>query len=109
MKMETHSSETSVLTGSTQYHIPEDSILHSHYCENLKSYNMTVVLLPPYFSVSSIEDKTERRQFYTAEVIKAESQVVLNTLTEHDFQDAFKEMAEALGTVHTCGRGLFRG
>jgi hypothetical protein len=26
----------------------------------------------------------------TTEVIKAESQVVLNTLTEHDFQDASK-------------------
>jgi hypothetical protein len=33
-------------------------------------------------------------------VIEAESQVVLNILTEHDYQDALK-MAEALGTVHT--------
>jgi hypothetical protein len=31
-------SETSVHTGSTQRHIPEDGILHSHRCENLKSY-----------------------------------------------------------------------
>jgi hypothetical protein len=31
-------------------------------------------------------------------VIKAESQAVLNTLTEHDFHDAFKKMAEALAT-----------
>jgi hypothetical protein len=49
---------------------------------------MTVVSNPPYlpdlvscnFCVSPIEDKTERR----------ESLSVLNTLTEHDFQDAFK-------------------
>jgi hypothetical protein len=25
-------------TGFTRHHIPEDSILHSHRCENLKSY-----------------------------------------------------------------------
>jgi hypothetical protein len=32
------SSETSVyFTGSTRRHIPEDGILHSHRCENLKS------------------------------------------------------------------------
>jgi hypothetical protein len=30
-------------------------------------------------------------RFDTTEVIDAESQAVLNTLTEHDFQDAFKK------------------
>jgi hypothetical protein len=45
--------------------------------------------------------------FYTIEVIEAESHAVLNTLTEHDFQDAFKEIAEAVGTAHTRGRGFF--
>jgi hypothetical protein len=30
------------------------------------------------------------RHFDTIEVMDAESQAVLNTLTEHDFQDAFK-------------------
>jgi hypothetical protein len=33
----------------------------------------------------------EGRHFDTIEVIKAESQVVLNTFTEHNFQDAFKK------------------
>jgi hypothetical protein len=35
-----HSSEMSVHTRSTQHHIPEDGILHSHCCENLKSYGL---------------------------------------------------------------------
>jgi hypothetical protein len=38
LKMEaTRSSETSVFTGPTRRHIPEDGILHSHRRENLKS------------------------------------------------------------------------
>jgi hypothetical protein len=35
-------SETSVNPGSTQCHIPEDYIHHSHNCENLKSYTLTL-------------------------------------------------------------------
>jgi predicted nucleic acid-binding Zn ribbon protein len=39
LKMEMiRSSETSVHTRSTQRHIPEDDILHSHRCEILKSH-----------------------------------------------------------------------
>jgi hypothetical protein len=43
------------------------------------------------FSASPIEDKTEGRHFDTFEAIEAESQAMLNTLTEHDFQYAFKD------------------
>jgi hypothetical protein len=42
-------------------------------------------------------------------VIKAELKVVLNSLTKHNFQDAFKKTAQVLGTVHTCGRELLHG
>jgi hypothetical protein len=38
MKEAPGSSETSVLTRSTLCNIPEDTILHSHLRENLKSY-----------------------------------------------------------------------
>jgi hypothetical protein len=43
------------------------------------------------FSISPIQDQTEIRHSDTNEVTEAESQAVLNTLTVHDFQDAFKE------------------
>jgi hypothetical protein len=41
--------------------------------------------------------------------MEAELQAVLNSLTEHDFQDALKKMAEAPGTLHTSGRELLHG
>jgi hypothetical protein len=61
----------------------------------------------PAFLFPRLKVKLKDHHFDTVDVIEAESQVV-NTLTEHDFQDTFK-MAQALGTVHMRGRGLFRG
>jgi hypothetical protein len=43
-KMEAiRSSETSFHTRSTQHRISEDDILHSHRCENLRSYTKFIV------------------------------------------------------------------
>jgi hypothetical protein len=36
--------------------------------------------------------KLKGRHFDTIEVVEAELQAVLNTLSEHNFQDAFKKM-----------------
>jgi hypothetical protein len=56
----------------------------------LTKNNTTVIPHPPYFSLfSQLKMKLEGRQFDTIEVIEAESRVMLNTLTEHNFQDAF--------------------
>jgi hypothetical protein len=61
-----------------------------------------------YFSLfPQLKIKLKGRHFDTTELIEAEWQAVLNTLTEHDFQYAFKKR-QALGTVHTRGRELQR-
>jgi hypothetical protein len=45
MKEALSSSETSVLTRGTRYNIPEDTILHSHRREDLKSYSYNDIAL----------------------------------------------------------------
>jgi hypothetical protein len=53
--------------------------------------SVTVSPHPPYFSLfPRLKLKLRGRHFDTTEVMEAESQAVLNTLTEHEFQDAFK-------------------
>jgi hypothetical protein len=47
--------------------------------------------------------KLKGRYFETIEVIE-----LLNSLRKQDIKDAFKKIAEVLGTVHTCGRALLR-
>jgi hypothetical protein len=52
---------------------------------------MTVVPHPPHFSLSSrLKIKLKGSHFDSVEAIEAESQAMLNTLTERNFQDAFK-------------------
>jgi hypothetical protein len=59
--------------------------------EFLTKNNLNVVPDTPYFSLfSPLKIKLKDRHFDTDEVIEAESQAVLNTLTGHNFQDEFK-------------------
>jgi hypothetical protein len=59
--------------------------------EFLTKNNMPVVPHLPYYSLSPRMKITPKGcDFYTNEVMEAESQAVPNTLTQHDFQDAFK-------------------
>jgi hypothetical protein len=53
--------------------------------------------------------KLKGRRFDTIEEIQAESQRVLDTVTEKDFKDAFQKWKETVGPVSTCGRELLRG
>jgi hypothetical protein len=60
--------------------------------EMLTKNNMTVVLHPTYSSLfSQLKIKEKDCHFDIIEVIEAELEAVLNTLTEHDFRDAFKK------------------
>jgi hypothetical protein len=65
---------------------------HTSFCtkESLSQNNMTVVPHTPYFSLfPRLKIKLKGRHFDTTEVMETESQAVLNSLTEHDFQGAF--------------------
>jgi hypothetical protein len=67
---------------------------------------MTVVRHPPYSPGFSPYDCFVSCHFYAIEVIEAESQAVLNILTEHDFQDAFTNDRSAEGDYfeEDCGQ-----
>jgi hypothetical protein len=69
--------------------------------------NMTVAPYPPYFSLSPrLKIKLNGSRFDTTEVMEAES---VNTLTEQDFQDAFKNGRIAGNGAYTRKRGLLPG
>jgi hypothetical protein len=58
---------------------------------------LTSLTYPPatFLCFFPLKKKLNGRHFHTIEVIEAESQAVLNTLTKHDFQDAFKNGSSA--------------
>jgi hypothetical protein len=54
--------------------------------------NMTVFPHPSHFFLFfRVKIKLKGSHFHTTEVTKAESQAVLNTFTDHDFQDGIKK------------------
>jgi hypothetical protein len=65
---------------------------------------------PSYLSLFlRLKLKLKGRHFDTTEVTEAESQAVLNTLTEHDFQDVFKKWQEHWEECIRAEGGYFEG
>jgi hypothetical protein len=58
---------------------------------SLAKNNTTVIRTHSTFLFPRLKIKLKDCHFDRVEVIEAESEAMLNTLTEHDFQDAFKK------------------
>jgi hypothetical protein len=72
--------------------------------------NMTIVPHPPHFSLfPRLKIKLKCRHFDAIEVMEAELQVVLNTHTEHGFQDAFKQWQKRWERCIRLGGDCFEG
>ena len=83
----------------------------------LTDNNMTVVSHPPYspdlapsdfFLFPKLKMKLKGRRFQTEE-IQAESQAVLNTLRENDFQESFKNWQRRWDRCQASERHYFEG
>jgi hypothetical protein len=75
--------------------------------EFLTKNNITVIPDQPYISLfPRLKIKVKGCHFDTIEVIEAELQAMLNTLTEDDLQDAFKKMTDTHGAYAHKGTTL---
>jgi hypothetical protein len=80
-------------------------------------HKIPVIPHPPYspdlapcdfFLFPKIKLKLKGSRFDTIDEILAETQKVLDNVTEKDFQEAFQK-TEMVGPVATCGKELLRG
>jgi hypothetical protein len=89
---------------------PEHWLLHNNNASSHNSFftrefltknNTTVAPNPPYVSLfPRLKIQLKGHHFDTIEVIEAESQAVRNTLKEHDFPNAFKNIRSAGNSVY---------
>jgi hypothetical protein len=71
MKEAPGSSETSVLTRATWRNNPEDTILHSHRRENLKSYNYLSDLHFPLISHKANQERNVTENYVQFKALRA--------------------------------------
>jgi hypothetical protein len=62
-----------------------------------------------FFLFPKLKLKLKGRRFDTIEEIQAESQRVLDTLTDKDFQDAFQKWRRRWDRCLNAGRNYFEG
>jgi hypothetical protein len=71
---------------------------------------MTVVTHQLFFSLfPRLKIKLKGHHFDTTDVIEAESQALLNTVTEHGFQNAFKKWKKGWEWCTPAGGDYFEG
>ena len=92
----------------------QQRVAHQFLAKN----KIAVIPHPPYspdlapcdfFLFSKMKLKLKGRRFDTIEEIQAETQKVLDTLTEKDLPGSVRKREETVGPVSTFGRELLRG
>jgi hypothetical protein len=70
---------------------PQRNVPHFLFTKEFSTKNNITVVPHTVFLFPQLNMKLKGHRFVAIEVIEAESQAMLDTITEHDFQGAFKK------------------